>query len=53
VSSGGVIGHVGMSGNAEFPHLHFEMRTELLPGMGLKSRLNPKYGIGTAYYQCD
>lgn len=53
VSSGSVIGHVGMSGNADFPHLHFEMRTELLPGKGLTSRLNPKHGIGTAYLQCD
>lgn len=51
VRKGDVLGLTGISGNASnLPmgqaHLHFELRTKAVVGLGLKYRLSPAYGIG-------
>jgi RHS repeat-associated protein len=54
VNEGNVIGKTGMSGNASnLPesqaHLHFEMRSEPNPGLGLSGRLDPNTILDTKF----
>lgn len=55
VSEGQEIGKTGMSGNASnLPesqaHLHFELRSEPSPGLGLGGRLDPNQVLDTKFY---
>jgi murein DD-endopeptidase MepM/ murein hydrolase activator NlpD len=53
------LGLSGKSGNAsgfksiEDEHLHFEVRTEVAPGKGLKGRLDPAKIFGYDLYSCS
>lgn len=44
VRRGAVLGLTGLTGNADqrYPHLHFELRTRLYPGLGLINRGDPE-----------
>jgi murein DD-endopeptidase MepM/ murein hydrolase activator NlpD len=46
---GTIIGYVGNTGNARgvSAHLHFEMRTEAHPGLGLNGRVSPANTFGS------
>lgn len=59
VSEGQRLGLTGKSGNAagfksiEDEHLHFEVRTEVAPGKGLKGRIDPAKIFGYDLYSCS
>jgi murein DD-endopeptidase MepM/ murein hydrolase activator NlpD len=55
ISEGEILGYTGISGNAggTSPHLHFEIRTEPWPGLGLAGRLDPGEILGYQYYSCS
>lgn len=58
VTEGQMLGLTGKTGNAsgfksiEDEHLHFEVRTEVAPGKGLKGRLDPAKYFGYDLYTC-
>ena len=59
VEEGQVLGLTGKTGNAsgfksiEDEHLHFELRTEVAPGLGLKGRIDPAILFGYDSYSCS
>jgi hypothetical protein len=58
VKEGQEVGKTGMSGNASnLPesqaHLHFELRSESNPGLGLGGRLDPNGVLDTKFYSQD
>jgi murein DD-endopeptidase MepM/ murein hydrolase activator NlpD len=59
VDDGQLLGLTGKTGNAkvftsiEDEHLHFEIRTEVSPGLGLKGRVDPAKYFGYDLYSCS
>ncbi len=55
INEGDVIGKTGVSGNASSnsPHLHFEVRTEPSPGLGLAGRESPNNVTDTKFFSQD
>ena len=59
VTEGQMLGLTGKTGNAsgftsiEDEHLHFEIRTQVSPGRGLKGRVDPAKYLGYDLYSCS